>query len=385
MFLYQNLLIITRNESCAAAVEYFKTNGFSLDNTSIWQAKSDSDMLIAYFRSNVVSGQNNKDIVTQTVSTFDFSRLPQLIYTLRMYSQPKNLKISDFVNVNGSYYDRDNLFKILSEFVKKKITEETTFWVTSTILKDCSDYLAKTGLIPSKHDNKGKISPENNFSQFSQTTPGFSSTSNMGFPNITPSFSATPSAAFATPGFLATPNSFTQSTPNFQVSFTDNRDPRTHLIAEIQVFLGDWRSAKDDSLCNSNIKLVVNCAVNERIPNYFENRGIKYVTININKNSVEGDPTKDWENVFRVMKQAIDSDQGILIHGVRGENLSACTAIVFVTLLLGQKYNVTFEDVYMKIREQRPCVNVDMKYLKLGSAYLTSKGFDNLSSREKLG
>ena len=108
-------------------------------------------------------------------------------------------------------------------------------------------------------------------------------------------------------------------------------------------------------------------------------------TINVNKNSVESDPTKDWENVFRVMKQAIDSDQGILIHGVRGENLSACTAIVFVTLLLGQKYNVSFEDVYMKIREQRPCVNVDMKYLKLGSAYLTSKGLDNLSSREKLG
>ena len=307
MFLYKNFLIITRNESCAAAVDYLRAKGFSLDNTSIWQAKSDSDMLIAYFRSSVVSGQqNDKDIVTQTVSTFDFSRLPQLTYIMRMYSQPRNLKISEFANVSGSYYDRDNLFKILSEFVKKKITEETTFWVSSVILKDCGDYLTKTGLIPSKHDNKGKINPENNFSQFSQTTPGFSSTSNMGFPNvtpsfsatpsaafptttpnfsstsnmgfpnitpsfsatpsaafstttpsfsatpsaafpnITPSFSATPSAAFATPGFLATPNSFTQSTPNFQVSFTDNRDPRTHLIAEIQVFLGDWRSAKDE-------------------------------------------------------------------------------------------------------------------------------------------
>ena len=83
----ENLLIITRNESCAAAVEYFKTQGFSLDNTSIWQAKSDSDMLIAYFRNSVLEQQNNKDIVTQTISTVDFTRLPRLTYTLRLYSQ----------------------------------------------------------------------------------------------------------------------------------------------------------------------------------------------------------------------------------------------------------------------------------------------------------
>ena len=182
-------------------------------------------------------------------------------------------------------------------------------------------------------------------------------------------------------------NMMAESKKTYEVEFIDNRLSNNKIVDELPLYLGDWRSANEANVCGPNnfynIKLIVNCGSSEHIPNFFETDSVNYVQLNLNT-LYHNDILIRLNEILTKIKQHQDINQGVLIHGVKGENFSAMIAILYLTLTLGVKYNVNLETVYIAIKNKRPCINVELKYLQFASSYLSKNGLDMLSSKEKL-
>ena len=89
--------------------------------------------------------------------------------------------------------------------------------------------------------------------------------------------------------------------------------------------------------------------------------------------------------VLYSLSQGFNNIIGIELLGYSKSPIStAMIAILYLTLTLGVKYNVNLETVYIAIKNKRPCINVELKYLQFASSYLSKNGLDMLSSKEKL-
>ena len=124
MIIYNKFLVVTRNDICNNALTFLKDKGYSLNNTSIWHVKSSDDMLIAYFQDNICENDKINQIVNHNTYYYNTSTLSQktILYTFKIYSQSKNMKIADFnSNIVYNYnHNKDGVFSQLSEFLKKK-------------------------------------------------------------------------------------------------------------------------------------------------------------------------------------------------------------------------------------------------------------------------
>ena len=289
----------------------------------------------------------------------------------------------------------------------------TTLWISGSILKEYSDYLHKYGLISNKTYLKGVIhpslnsastgTPRNQSASFCSLANNYSNNTSLTGNNLTSNNSVSNSSITGnnlTSNNLTsnsiTSNSLTSNTNEmnmieskkaYEIEFMDNRLSNDKLVDELQLYLGDWRSASQSNLCGPNnfynIKLIVNCALSEHMPNFFEKDSVNYVQLNLNT-LYHNDILIRLNEIFTKIKQHHDINQGVLIHGVKGENFSAMIAILYLTLTLGVKYNVNLETVYIAIKNKRPCINVELKYLQFASSYLSKNGLDMLSSKEKL-
>lgn len=144
-------------------------------------------------------------------------------------------------------------------------------------------------------------------------------------------------------------NTLKTSAYAFYDSICDYRLIESKNEIEKNLWLGDYRSAADNSfLQDNNVKLVVNLSKDLN----FTDLSIDKYRVPIHDNrSKESDlgMIEHFDTIYDKMKYYIDNDQGVLVHCRAGMQRSATV----VALYIMKKYKINFESARKIIRQKR--------------------------------
>lgn len=91
------------------------------------------------------------------------------------------------------------------------------------------------------------------------------------------------------------------------------------------------------------------------LPNYFEDRGVKYLKIPL-RDYVTEDITPYFEQAYKFIEEAMASK--LLIHCVLGRSRS----FAFLVMYLMKKYKLSFEDANEMVNERRSLGQINLGF-----------------------